>query len=312
MQKSQKGVTIVEVLVALSIVSLVFVVLVKVFNQFASREGLKTSTHDLVADINDILSDVKEGVYYDKSDVECTFTPATGGGGTFSYATSIGARAGQNNKCIFLGKAVILGTSPSTVGTAGDDSSDYYIYTLMGPGQSTGANNSKFSSIDALDIFKNDTAPKFDSTVNRNLSARTVITESYIWDDINGDSVVDRSSEIAYIDGFAIVNSSWGVNYDTFGNVRGGARSLKILSIYPCKDYELNSRSRPTSSGADSFRSRTQNNAQGDCSAASNKSYYHSEHDPSSGKNVFADGEIIVCLLGSAGKAYVKIGSQSG
>ena len=302
MHKSEKGLTIVEVLVALAIISLVFVIFARLFQNFASKEGLKQSTNVLVSEITDVLSDVKDGVYYSQEDTECTYNATTN---VFAYATSAGAKPGQNNKCIFLGKAILLGLSPATVGPDSQGATDYYIYTLVGPGYDNTL-RINFDQFD-LDLFKNDTAPVFDSTIKKSLSSRTVVTESYIWHDDNSDGVVDRSSEIAYIDGFAIVNASFGSTVNTVGGTRGGSRTLKLLPIYPCTDWNDKDRVRP--SAAD-FRTRTQDNdSTSDCATASNKLYYHSNHDPS--KNQIARGAIIVCLLGTSGQTYVRVGSNA-
>lgn len=316
MTRPQKGVTIIEVLVALAIISLVFVIFAKVFQQFSGRESLKQSANLLVADINDVLSDVKDGVYYDQAGVECDYDPATG----FKYEAVSGARAGQNNRCLFLGKAVLLGTDPAKVGNGEDAAVDYYVYTLVGNAADRNRNKNRISFTDfKVDVFK-DPGGTFDATEKQHVSSRGAIAETYIWPAADSNGVVDKTNEVIYIDGFAIVYADFGVvPGDAAGSVTGAARNLRVLPLYPCSQqgttddqgYKKDGdRSRPTQA---LFESRTRENRGSDCSSDA-KNYYHYAHtfDSSSHAGDIAGGEIVVCLEGPAGKAYVSVGSRTG
>lgn len=327
MTKSQKGVTIIEVLVALAIISLVFVIFAKVFQQFSSRESLKQSTNVLVADINDVLSDVKDGVYYDQSGVECDYNLALD---TFEYTAVSGTRAGENNRCLFLGKAIFLGTNPSEVGNGEEAAIDYYIYTLVGNAADRDRNRISFTAFE-VDVFKDFGTPSlFDSTDKQNVSSRAAIAKTYIWRDHNENGDIDpTNSEVIYIDGFAIVYADFGVIPGAAGGVTGAARNLRLLPIYPCSGRStsgLTTPSLPTTidkrdggrirfSQAD-FETLTRGNAGDNCSSDTDNYYHYADDSAPSSPTAtppfngdIVNGEIIVCLEGPAGQAYVSVGS---
>ena len=123
----QKGLTIVEVMIVLAVISLVFTITFRVFEPFFNKESFRQSANLFAADINDILNDVRTGVFPDYEGVGC----GDDGSGNVKLEvdpTRDALRPGNNNKCILLGKAIQLGTE----GTVSELDDKYEVHTLIG------------------------------------------------------------------------------------------------------------------------------------------------------------------------------------
>lgn len=305
MLKEQKGLTILETMIVITIVAGVFLAFFMLFHGIARRESLKKGTDTLVANINDVLNDISTGSFYDIEGVRCS---AKAGGTGVEYSVDSTARPGYYDECVFLGKVIQLGEGGSvgeTVAGVYDGAGEFNVYTVIGlaaqldnSGSTRGAGN-----YPNLFVFRNETAaPNFDSSVYGYVRDAE-ITAAYVWADKNNDDKPNwppslGDEEVIFIDGFAVMLEGFGGVRGGSGNrfILGSSRDIDLQTNYLTANQHDSQRSRPSDDEA--FIDRIEGH-----DAASNQ-YFH--------RGDTAAQEIIICLRGTGGRSYVRVSSVSG
>lgn len=107
---SQRGYTIIEVMIVLVVTSALFISAVLLINGRQQRTQFDQSIREIRSQIQQVINEVSNGFYPDFSNFTCTVTAS--GPPSFSLASS---GQGTNEGCIFLGKAIqfgVEGTDP--------------------------------------------------------------------------------------------------------------------------------------------------------------------------------------------------------
>lgn len=109
-KRRQKGYTIIEVMIVLSISTLLFAGAVAGYAHQNSKTQFTNGVRDMENKIQDILNDVSTGYYPSYENFVCTRTgsPAVPFIGEPDYADNPTPFQGTNQDCIFLGKAVAI------------------------------------------------------------------------------------------------------------------------------------------------------------------------------------------------------------
>ncbi|HET7673135.1 MAG TPA: type II secretion system protein [Candidatus Saccharimonadales bacterium] len=118
------GYTIIEVIIVLTVSSLLFAATVVGFSQQNRRTQFTDSVNNFTQDVQDVLNDVETGVYPSNNGFKCSAN-ASGGSPTITTNSATNVEQGKNTDCIFVGKAIQFAPQ-------GTDSSAVDIYTLIG------------------------------------------------------------------------------------------------------------------------------------------------------------------------------------
>lgn len=121
----EHGYTIVEVMVFLTVTSLLFVMIAVTFAGQRGRTQFTTAARDVESRLQDLTNDVSTG-FYPASNFRCTES----GGRPSIAATATPPPQGTNVACIFLGRVVQF--------RAGGNANRYDVYTVVGLRQSGG------------------------------------------------------------------------------------------------------------------------------------------------------------------------------
>lgn len=281
---NQKGLSLVEVMIVMGIISLVLVTSFFVFQQFFNDESFRQSVHTMAAEFSDVINDPKTGVFPEIDEVKCEES-----GGLIQFSVDPNATPGENNDCIILGKAVQLGiTPPMGSEKINELTKSYGIYTLIGLA------SENESSADKFQVLKNTgTPPVFDTFVEKTVFQGASISKVFTYDDLNTNGVKDDTEPVtAYLDGFAILITNFGENLSANKvQFSGGSRNISLRALYNNADKVKSDRARLTKAV---FESNTKMH--------DTISFYQE-----------VDSPIIVCLdSGIKGVAYVQIGSAGG
>lgn len=120
--RKQKGYTIVEVMIVLTVSTALFATAVAGYSRQNQRTEFTNAVRDVETTIQDILNDVSTGYYPNSSSFSCSRSALTGA--IPSLNPSGTADQGTNQECTFLGKAVNLRDA--------DAGSFFTSYTIVG------------------------------------------------------------------------------------------------------------------------------------------------------------------------------------
>lgn len=123
-KRKQEGYTILEVIIVLTVGSLLFVSVLAAYNQQNRRTQFTNSVNNFAQDIQDVLNDVETGFYPSTNDFSCSVI----GNGAPSIDPNISANQGTNTDCIFIGKAIHFAPGPSS----STNKADIDVYTIVG------------------------------------------------------------------------------------------------------------------------------------------------------------------------------------
>jgi prepilin-type N-terminal cleavage/methylation domain-containing protein len=105
-KRKQKGYTIIEVMIVLSISTLLFAGAVAGYAHQNSKTQFTNGVRDMENKIQDILNDVSTGFYPQANNFSCVRSGSPAVPEILDEADAPGAEQGTNQDCIFLGKAV--------------------------------------------------------------------------------------------------------------------------------------------------------------------------------------------------------------
>ena len=125
------GYTILEVIIVLTVSSLLFAASVLGYVAQNRRTQFTDSVNNFAQDIQDVLNDIEVGFYPSSNSFACTSDSSNSG---YPYFPSGANQQGTNTNCIFAGKAIQFAPS-----TNGGTKSDIDIYTLVGRRQKLGS-----------------------------------------------------------------------------------------------------------------------------------------------------------------------------
>lgn len=134
MNKSSRrtgGYTILEVIIVLTVSSLLFAASVVGYVAQNRRTQFTESVNSFAQDIQDVLNDIDVGFYPSSNSFACTADSSNSG---YPYFPIGANEQGTNTNCVFAGKAIQFAPS-----TNGGDKSDIDIYTLVGRRQKLGS-----------------------------------------------------------------------------------------------------------------------------------------------------------------------------
>jgi type II secretory pathway pseudopilin PulG len=140
MNKSSRktgGYTILEVIIVLTVSSLLFAASVMGYVSQNRRTQFTDSVNNFAQDIQDVLNDVEVGFYPSANDFSCSADSSNSG---YPYFPVGANQQGTNTSCIFAGKAIQFAPS-----TDGGTKSDIDIYTLVGRRQKLGSDDQAVS-----------------------------------------------------------------------------------------------------------------------------------------------------------------------
>ena len=272
--------TIVEVMIVLAVISLVFTITFRVFEPFFNQESFRQSANLFAADINDILNDVRTGVFPDYEGVWCKddgVSPPS-----IELIRDSTQKPGNNNECILLGKAVQLGTEEAV--SELDDK--YEVHTLIGLSEL----NEK--SFEQVELFNDSSlSPPFETSQDKIIPQGGEVKMAYLDEDFDGE--YDTGEK--FVDGFAVVIASFGETLDKDSlDFLGGSRNIALRAVYPDD---------PTAA-KDKTRDRLNRLEFTDATKAHTTTvpFYHEIEHP-----------IIICLdSGTGEQALIRIGNQNG
>ena len=274
----QAGVTIVEVLIVLAVISLVFTITFQVFEPFFRQESFRQSVNLLTADINDILNDVRTGVSVDRQGVGCGED-----GDDIEIIRNTGdssLQLGGSDSCIMLGKAVPLGLDGTDV-TEPDNR--YEVHVLAG------LSRLNAGSFERVELFNRPPPDEFVSSREKIVPQGGDIKMAYL--DADSDGEYDPGE--TFVDGFAVVIASFG-EFRGAGGFVGGSRSIALRAAYtagPAAD-----------DGSRARLSRAQFGANTKSHRRTSAVFYHPVENP-----------IVICLESGAGKqGLIRVGNQNG
>ncbi|HEX5797496.1 MAG TPA: type II secretion system protein [Candidatus Saccharimonadales bacterium] len=193
------GYTILEVVIVLTVSSILFAAAVVGYSAQNRRTQFTQSVQNFAQDIQDILNDVESGFYPSTNNFRCVANPS-GGYPTFPSGA---AEQGTNTDCIFLGKAIQFAP-------AGGSASDIDIYTVVGRRLVSGTREPVTSIDDARPIGLN-------QFVERKSLISGIEVESV--ETISGDALA----------GFAMVSSSESGD----GDISSGLNARASLATVP-------------------------------------------------------------------------------
>ncbi|HEX5456624.1 MAG TPA: type II secretion system protein [Candidatus Saccharimonadales bacterium] len=136
MNKSSRrtgGYTILEVVIVLTVSSILFAASVVGYVAQNRRTQFTESVNDFAQDIQDILNDVEVGFYPSNNSFSCTTDTSHAG---HPYSPGGASQQGTNTNCIFAGKAIQFAPSRHN-GTR----SDIDIFTMVGRRQKLGTDD---------------------------------------------------------------------------------------------------------------------------------------------------------------------------
>ena len=292
----QRGVTFVEVLIVLAIISLMFAVSLTLLQNYVGQESFRSSVQLFTTDLNGIINDVRTDIWPEVSGVKCD-----NNSGNLVYTSDPDALPGRNRDCIFIGKAIHLGVGNGTLTVSGE-ALNYAEHTLIGLASDNENGPEKFQ------IFQNPNPPAFDTSKTRIVPHGGTITRVYqyvptipppAYTNHNHPSI--PLSDFIYLDGFAILLADFGEIEDTTtGDVLGGSRRISIWAIHTPNSSGLNSQH-----NVGRLRVETSDfitNTAGHNQGTPPFQYYHEINTP-----------IYICLdSGLDDKAFIKIGSSQG
>lgn len=228
-----------------------------------------TSVRDLESTLNDIANNTSTGVYPLVDGVRCEVNA-----GNITFITDVTIKAGENNKCLFIGNAVQLLTSDTA-------SSSYYGHAMIGKNV---ANATSFQDVSPKAYRSTGVGrtANFDTTQTYELPWGTTVKRAYY---MNGRNPT-------YIRGLAYVYSSF-ANANSGGTTASSGASTVSLYAIQSKTTPLERTSRQT---ATAFR---------DSLELGPSSSSHSFVLPS--------GPITICLIGTGNRqAMIEVGNASG
>ena len=133
---NQSGVTIVEILVVVAIISLVFVVTVAFLQQYFGKESFRQTTQLLVGDFNNVIHEVRTDVTPADTGVLCYRDSV----GDLQFVSAADVKPGEHKDCALYGKAVQLGIADNVTTLA----EDYIIHDLIGLVEDNASSLQKF------------------------------------------------------------------------------------------------------------------------------------------------------------------------
>lgn len=125
---SQRGYTIIEVMIVLVVTSALFISAVLLINGRQQRTQFDQSIREVRSQIQQVINEVSNGFYPDFSSFTCTVTAS----GPPSFALASGGQ-GTNEGCIFLGKAIQFGVE-------GTDPQEFRVINIAGRQKNSSGN----------------------------------------------------------------------------------------------------------------------------------------------------------------------------
>lgn len=117
------GYTIIEVMIVLSVTAFLAIGAVTAISTRQRRTEFTTSFREIEARIRDVINDAATGYYANAANFTCT--AGTGATDKPIFATNATNTQGENDSCVFLGRAIQFSV-------AGSSGSQYAIYDLAG------------------------------------------------------------------------------------------------------------------------------------------------------------------------------------
>lgn len=130
------GFTIVETMIVLAVTGLLFVSISGGFSGRRSNAEYKTSSSDARSRVQQIISEVQNGYFPATEDFVCT---DAGAAAPLNISTIVGRGQGQNEECVFLGKAITF-----------NDPTDPRILVIAGRSAATNIGNAAPTSVPQL------------------------------------------------------------------------------------------------------------------------------------------------------------------
>lgn len=207
---TQRGYTIIEVMIVISVSAIVFAAAVAGYSRQNQRTEFANAVRDIESTIQDILNDVSTGYYPKSNTFACT---RAGGGANNVPELSLGsAEQGTNQDCIFLGKAVKLKDA--------DLNSSFTSHTLLGLRNSSSNDEVPSSNVDDAE--------------NRIIPQIPELEGAYESHNIRGSIDIPRIVAIAAngaesdVSGFAVVS---GFGHGEIGGAGATTSQVSIASI---------------------------------------------------------------------------------
>jgi type II secretory pathway pseudopilin PulG len=122
-RRTRGGYTILEVIIVLTVSSMLFAASIVGFNQQNRRTQFTDSVNNFAQNIQDVLNDVETGFYPSNNSFSCTALAAG-----FPIPSPTAAQQGTNESCIFVGKAIQFAPGPSSP----TNKANIDIYTIIG------------------------------------------------------------------------------------------------------------------------------------------------------------------------------------
>ena len=119
---SNKGFTIVETLIVLTITGILFMSVVTMVEGKRQTTEFKQSTNAIKGQIEQVMSEVQSGYFPSGPSFSCSVSF-----GNVNFPSASATEQGANRDCVFLGK--VLQFSKSAYGT---DPQQYSVYTIAG------------------------------------------------------------------------------------------------------------------------------------------------------------------------------------
>ena len=117
---TDKGFTIIEVLIVLAVTSFMLISAVYLISNKQNQTSFDQSIRNVQTELQQVASDVASGYYQSDGNISCTSTSG------LPKLTDTAADLGTNDGCVFLGKMVQYGVAPLA------DPQTYNIYTIAG------------------------------------------------------------------------------------------------------------------------------------------------------------------------------------
>lgn len=197
---SANGFTIVETLVVLAVSGVLFASTAVMVSGQQTKARFKSSMTDIVSQIELLINETATGSYPSSGNFTCASLP-----GDVINLTGANTEQGQNNDCVFMGRAMIFGLD-------GSDYEKYVVHTLSATRTQAGAPRITMRGVEAL--YKN---PALDWSETRRLEYGTQI-----------QSVRDGGGTL--LSGFAIVTDpSQATPFE--GVIKSGATTMQVVGI---------------------------------------------------------------------------------
>ena len=230
-KNQQAGLTILEVIIAVSVLAIVFTLISSVFMRNFNQRSFEQGVNLLNSQINKTINDVLVGNWPIVEGVKCSQNSLD----QIEYtADSTIKGPGYNNECIFLGKVIQLGNEDQI----DQPVTNWGIYTLIGLNSKNADYLTQFQPLYSL------TAPKFDTYQENNFQHGLSLVKAY-YQATEIDSFGNPVEVDYYLDGLAILQESFGQSSAGFGS---GYRSISLKPVTPVNeaDRKNSSRSRLT------------------------------------------------------------------